>query len=109
MEQKDRERMLLKMQQDCDASLKWIEEALRVRHTEEMRNLRAQLGSARDAVGSLLQSFSDDPTRNLDGVMHCVLWFMISHAGGMEEVKRGRRQMKMPPNTNRIRRSQRRI
>lgn len=104
-EPQDTERMLLKMKGDCEDSIILLNQALAIATTPDMENLCEQWTAAQSAVGSILQSFYDDPTRDLAGNIHCVLWFMVCHSGGLDQVKAVINRATAPPTPSSARRS----
>jgi hypothetical protein len=93
------ERILVKMKVDCEASIVLLTHALTLAKTPEIENLSDQWKYAQSAVGSILDSFYDDPTRDCSGVMHCVLWFMVVHSKDLELLKDAVNQVAAPPET----------
>lgn len=103
MEATEREEMLLTMKRDCAETLQLLDAALAWRCTPEMQNLRQRWESAQEAVSSLLEVFYEAPTKDLDSLIHCVMWFMVVHSVGRNDFKRGVKPLQAPPNTSRIR------
>jgi hypothetical protein len=91
------EQTLLRMKGECEDTIILLNQAPAMATTPEMENLCEQWTCAQSAVISILESLHNDPTRDLSGVMHCVLWFMVVHSGGLDEVKAAVNRAAGPP------------
>src|SRR5579862_4677856 len=81
------EESLLRMKGECEDYIILLNQALAIRSTPEMETLLDNWMSAQSAINTILDLYHSESARDMDGLIHCVLWFMVSHAAGLDDVK----------------------